>query len=185
MFYPAFLRLWKPMEETDSLISTIMDESMFAGANGPIRGHISSDGVASWRQKSNAFGGAPSGEESSSIPRILSSRTDMLYDRLPYLSKLHVSRELDIQKVKQVTQFRGAMLNDDDDTEGGAVEVAIDLSAADETTDKSTSSPKRRDRIMRIGRDAGMGQGGALTKAANNEVELEKLYISDDDIQDD
>jgi cell cycle checkpoint protein len=186
MFYPAFLRLWKPMEETDSLISTIMDESMFAGANGPIRGQMSSDGVASWRQKSNAFGGAPSGEESSSIPRILSSRTDMLYDRLPYLSKLHISRELDIQKVKQVTQFRGAMLNDDDDdTEGGAVEVAIDLSAADETTDKRTSSPKRRDRIMRIGPDAGMGQGGALTKTVSNKVELEKLYISDDDIQDD
>lgn len=109
----------------------------------------------------------------------------MLYDRLPYLSKLHVSHELDIRKVKQVTQFRGTILKDDDDSEEGGAETAMDLSTADETTDKSTTSPKTRDRIMRIGRDTARGQGVALKKTANNDVDLEKLYISDDDIQDD
>jgi cell cycle checkpoint protein len=185
MFYPASLRLWKPMEETDSLISKLMEESMFAGVRGAIRGKSPGSGVASWKQKNTAFGTTPEDEESLSIPRILASKTDMLYDRLPYLSKFHVSQELDMRKVKQVTQFRGTDLYDVDDSEEGGVDAAIDLSAADETTDRGRTSPKKGDRKVRIGPDRGSGHGAALATRTNNDFELEKLYISDDDIQDD
>jgi hypothetical protein len=173
------------MEETDSLISMLMEESMFAGAKGPILGQISYDGVASWRQKGNAFSATPSHEDTSRIPRVPMSKTDMLYDRLPYLSKLHVSHELDIQKVKQVTQFQGATLKYGENPEEGGTEATIDLSVADESTDNTATSPKTRARMMRIGRYPGRGQGGTLNEAVNNDVKLEKLYISDDDIQDD
>jgi cell cycle checkpoint protein len=185
MFYPTSLRLWKPMEETDSLISTLMDEAMFAGLRGSMRSKGSDGGVTSWRQKNDSFGETNEEDESSSIPRILASRTDMVYDRLPYLSKFHVPRELDIRKVKQVAQFSGAFLQDEGDSEEGGTEAVIDLSAADETTDRPTTSPKRRDRIMGVGPGKGSSQDAALKKTVTNDVEFEKLYISDDDIQDD
>jgi cell cycle checkpoint protein len=185
MFYPASLRLWKPMEEIDSLISTLMNEVMFAGLKGAIRGKGLDKGVASWKQKNNILGATPEDEEISSIQRILASRADMLYDRLPYLSKFHISADLDMRKVKKVTQFRGADLQDEADSEEGGMEAAVDLSAADETTDRATTSPKKGDRIISIGLDRGSGKGAALNETVNNDVQLEKLYISDDDIQDD
>ena len=39
--------------------------------------------------------------------------------------------------------------------------------------------------IIGIGLDRGSGKGAALNETVNNDVQLEKLYISDDDIQDD
>jgi len=108
----------------------------------------------------------------------------MLYDRLPYLSKFHDVEGLDMRKVKQVTQFRGTHLPEEDGYEGYELETAIDLSAASETTDGVTTSPKRG-RIMPIAPGKASGEGVALKKGFNNDVQLEKLYISDDDIQDD
>jgi len=163
------------------LISTLIDKVICTVMTGKDTGN----GVASWKQKTNTFAVTPEHEEISTTPRILTSRTDMLYDRLPYLSKLRVSSELDMQKVKQVTQFYGADLQNEDDSDDGGIDAVIDLSAADEITDRATTSPKKGNRILRIGPDRGRGQGAALNKSVDNDVELEKLYISDDDIQDD
>jgi cell cycle checkpoint protein len=185
MFYPASLRLWKPMEETDSLISTLIDEMMFPGPTSAIRGRNLGNGVASWKQKNDTFGATSEDENISSTSRLLASRTDMLYDRLPYLSQFHHVEGLDMRKVKQVTQFGGTRLPEEDDYEGYELETAIDLSAANETTDGATASPKKRGRIMTIAPGKVSGEGVAVKKGFNNDVQLEKLYISDDDIQDD
>ena len=109
----------------------------------------------------------------------------MLYDRLPYLSKFHGVEGLDMRKVKQVTQLRGTRLPEEEEYEGYELETAIDLSAANETTDGATASPKKRGRIMAIAPNKVSGEGVALKKVLNDDVHLEKLYISDDDIQDD
>jgi cell cycle checkpoint protein len=186
MFYPASLRLWKPVEETGSLISTLMDETMFGGPTCAIRGRDLGNGVASWKQKNDAFGATSEAENISTTSRILVSKTDMLYDRLPYLSKFYDVEGLDMRKVKQVTQFRGTRLpEEDEEYEGYELETAIDLSAANETTDGATASPKKRGRIMTVAPSNVSGEGVALKKGFNNDVQLEKLYISDDDIQDD
>ena len=185
VFYPASLRLWKPMEENGSLISTLMDETMFAGPTGAIRGRDLGNGVASWKQKNETFGATSEDENISTTSRILASRKDMLYDRLPYLSKFHDAEGLDMRKVKQVTQFRGTRLPEEDDNEEYELEAAIDLLAANETTDGATTSPKKRGRIMTIAPGKVSGEGVALKKGFNSDVQLEKLYISDDDIQDD
>ena len=185
MFYPASLRIWKPMEEIDSLISTLMHHDMFADLPSAEYGKNLGNGVLSWKQKNVAFDAIPENKEDFTAPRILASRADMLFDRLPYLSKSPISKELDMRMVKQVTQFRGAVLPDENDSEEGGMEAAMDLSAADETTDRAIGSPKKRARIMRIGADKASGQSGELKKSFNNDLELEKLYISDDDIEDD
>jgi cell cycle checkpoint protein len=186
MFYPASLRLWKPMEETGSLITTLMDQTMFASPTGAARGRDSGNNVASWKQKNDTFGATSEDENSSTASRILASKTDMLYDRLPYLSKFHNVEGLDMQKVKHVTQFRGTRLpEEEEEYEGYELETAIDLSAANETTDGPTASPKKRGRIMTITPSKVNSAGVPLKKGLNNDVQLEKLYISDDDIQDD
>jgi cell cycle checkpoint protein len=184
MFYPASLRLWKPMEETGSLISTLMDETMFASPTFAIRGRDLGNSVASWKQKNDTFDASSEGENISAISRILASKADMLYDRLPYLSKFHDVEGLNMRKVKQVTQFRGTRLPEEEEYEGYELETAIDLSAANETTDGATASPKKRGRIMTIAPSKVSSESVALKKAFNNDVQLEKLYISDDDIQD-
>ena len=115
----------------------------------------------------------------------------MLFDRLPYLGKIQDTTDVDLRKVKQVTQFHGVNLQDDSETvsDEGAAETAVDLSAADETTDRLAASPKKKDRIMRVVNDRASAQLAAASKMLmsdeNNDVKMEKLYISDDDIQDD
>ena len=182
MFYPASLRIWKPMEEIDSLISTLMQHDLLSGIPGPEHQKHLDDSVASWKQKNNPFDTNSEDDEISAASRTLASRADMLFDRLPYQSKIQISKELDMQKIKRVTQFGGATLQEEDDSEEGEMEAATDLSAADEITDRAAISPRKRDRIIRAGPDNDIGQNAALNK---DDFELEKLYISDDDIMDD
>ena len=182
MFYPKSLRIWKPMEENDSLISALMQHDMSTGLPGAEHYKNSNIGVASWKHRNNAFDRNPEDEEISTTPRVLASRADMLFDRLPYLNKLQISNGADMRKIRQVTQFRGAALPDEDDSEEGGREVIVDFSAVDEITDRRLTSPKKRDRIIRVGPSDGSGQSAALH---GNDVELKKVDISDHDIEDD
>ena len=185
MFYPAALRLWKPMEETDGLISLLMEHAMLGSTLDTKLAEKADAGVASWKQKANAFNVNPEEKTGSEAPRMAISRADMLFDRLPYLSNIHDTKEHDLRKVKQVTQFRGVSLPDDSASDEGGTENAIDLSAADETTDiRHTSSRKKKGRILKIGNDQGSAQHAAPNLSFGKDIPLEKLYISDDDIQD-
>lgn len=231
MFYPASLRLWKPMEEIGDLISLLLDQTSFAGPYRPSRDvdNVNKDngGVASWRHRNMSFATVSPGKDiSDEIPRVPVSRGDMLYDRLPYLGIIGAKRDtgLDLSKVRQITQFRGLPMRqqqsagEEDDVSFGAEGAGLESSAAnyfaaaDETTDDRVAPGAvrtKRDRIIalagaanaaaaaaavavnaptasRLGVDNSRVGGGSTTNTAgSNEVQLEKLYISDDDIQDD
>lgn len=188
MFYPASLRLWKPMEEIDSLISLLMDQMTFPnarGANRSVTGGSSDGGVASWKRNIDVYNVNTDDDTGSATPRVLTSRPEMLFDRLPYLSNSRDVKEVDLRKIKQVTQFHGVNLPEGNSADEAGCENPIDLSAADETTDRASSSPSKRDRIMKIVNEFGSAQPAALGTSVDGEAEIEKLYISDDDIQDD
>ena len=203
MFYPASLRLWKPTEETDSLLSLVMDQ--MSVLNGPVgtshrgsNGTTSGEGVASWKQRNTSFEGQREDESlnPSAPPRTLTSRPDMLFDTLPYLARIRSRHESDMRNVKRITQFHGTNLqaddnDNDDELDTAEVENTIDLlSAADETTDRAAAaSPQKKQQrfAMLLSEKRNNGPSELMLMPESNEAmqQLDKLYISDDDIQDD
>ncbi len=206
MFYPASLKIWKPSEEICDLISLEMGRFLTpAGLGGPES--VSHDGrraegVESWRSRSftsflppkddHDVDAAQDGgdEEDLSPPRVWATRDEVLLERLPYMARLE---SVNTREIKKITQFNGILLTADDaDADEEKTEAAaVDLSAADETTDRVTTSSPRKGRIASWrGVDA---KEQALVMSSNkvgvsgeNEVpKAEKLYISDDDIEDD
>ncbi|ERF70260.1 hypothetical protein EPUS_00448 [Endocarpon pusillum Z07020] len=204
MFYPASLKIWKPSEEIYDLISLEMGRMLTpAGTGSPgsaNHGGSRGEGVESWRSRSfssflpakhdHDIGAAQEegAHGDSSPPRVWATRDEVLLERLPYMARL---KSENTREIKKITQLHGIQLNGEDEADEHSTEAAeVDLSAADETTDRAVSaSPrkggsgswrgvdaKRQDLMMRSTRVG--------VSVENEEARLEKLYISEDDIED-
>ena len=188
MFYPSSLRLWKPMEEIDDLISSTMDRPSIVGA--PTLGKYAvqswgtDEGVASWKYRSNTFASGTSDVADIDAARIVASRTDMVFDRLPYMNKILPDHSADMRKIRRITELRGVNLQEDgvEENEGPN---GTDLTTGDDVTDRGTTSPRKRAQIVQSKAEWGGAELSLPEGLLNSNVELEKLYISDDDIEDD
>lgn len=167
MFYPGSLRLWKPTEEVESLINLFL-----------ARGHetsqktktTASDGVASWQARSPGQASfLPHGgtrnvlatEGTTDRPTLLPSRDALTLTQMPYMAKIKSGSRV----LTRITQFHG--LN---------VEVSGEEPFEDDEPDKPSM-------LARLNQAQQMPPPAAT--APSQEVLIEKLYISDDDIQDD
>lgn len=192
MFYPASLKMWKPREEIHDLISLQMSHFLspslsdgldFTGTS------TRTEGVESWKSRSFFFQPAVDDNEvhdDDSPPRIWTTRDEALLDRLPYLARINNKSSRDI---KRITQFNGSVLlssGDDEEADGdnSAADVAVDLSAADETTDRvAPPSPQKSTNITSHSAPTAIFTAIPSFDPAK-EVRMEKLYISEDDIED-
>ena len=190
MFYPSSLRLWKPMEEIDALISSTMDQPSIVGSSTSGKYGVQYEGldggVASWKYRSNTFASGANESSGVGIARVLASRADMVFDRLPYMNKILPDDGADIRKLRRITEFRGVNLQEGTaEEEEEEVPNGSELTTGDDVTDRGPISPRKRARIVQ----SKVGRGGeevSLTEGLlSSNVELEKLYISDDDIEDD
>ena len=190
MFYPSSLRLWKPMEEIDALISSTMDQPSIVGSSTSGKYGVQDEGldggVASWKYRSNTFACGANESSGVDIARVLASRADMVFDRLPYMNKILPDDGADIRKLRRITEFRGVNLQEDTaEEEEEEVPNGTELTTGDDVTDRGPISPRKRARIVQ----SKVGRGGEEVSLPegllSSNVELEKLYISDDDIEDD
>ena len=190
MFYPASLKIWKPSEEIHDLISLEMGRLLSPDLSGGRSSALSDsstshrgEGVESWRSRSL----------SSFLPivdhdvqghhesrRVWATRDELLLERLPYQAKLRPGATRAIQKITQLT---GVVLAGDGEADGDISEAAVvDLSAADETTDRIASPQKRFD--LRQGSLVGNAAGLDVSREVAATTTTEKLYILEDDIED-
>ena len=209
MFYPTSARLWKQTEEIESLVDLWIDCSMRGtGLGGPgDKGHggsaHASGRVETWRTKSSAASHDTTTDqetnEAGPTPLLLtgnSARREMLLERLPYLAKIqrrnaHPSRMRELEKI---TQFHGIDVpsdnvpdEEDEREENSALPPAT--AAAEWTTDPPTDSKPSDIRNRPASQLVSLGSAGERrgfgTALPAVERAVEKLVLSEDDIEDD
>jgi cell cycle checkpoint protein len=188
MFYPVSLKIWKPSEGIHDLISLEMRRLLapdLGGGRGSVLGVSGAgrrgEGVESWRSR-NLSSFLPTIDHNvlghHESRRVWATRDELLLERLPYQAKLRPGATRAIQKV---TQLSGVVLTSDGEVDGDISEAAVvDLSAADETTDRNESPQKR----FGLRQDSLVGNAADLDASREVAAATEKLYISEDDIED-
>ena len=184
MFYPTSLRLWKPTEEIESLISMFThDEFLDTEKAVRIKAEPGSEGVANWKVRSNLAPVAPSINDSDDdlepARKVTPSRDVLTLDVLPYLTKIKQAKREDTKTLNRITHFTGAsvQLNGDEPDEDEPGEESIIAARKVETGSSFAPGPKT---MLNSGSPV-----KGVKKESNAEVEMEKLFLEDDDIEDD
>ncbi|KAG9788024.1 hypothetical protein ABEF93_005100 [Exophiala dermatitidis] len=222
MFYPASLRLWKPMEEMDSLIDLFVHDSGVVargatlssgvGDHGVITdGSTAGSGVASWQTRAfgppqdelgkshgdddgkdhDDDGGSPPDEDEDTPPRpVHRPKITLVCEILPYMARIMAARNQDVTILERITRFKPEAFLSQTAGEGDDVVQDEDKDAANLNVNASVNNAHSQHRQQQHlhqsspARDMGngiAGHGGPGAAAAA----VEKLYISDDDIEDD
>ncbi|KAI0404981.1 cell cycle checkpoint protein RAD17 [Xylaria palmicola] len=198
MFYPTSLKLWREKEELESLVdhwSSILlkggdsERDVTNGASAfrrPRNTDISSHGSEQNLSGARQLGLGPEqtvNQHTALLSLGSSARREMLLERLPYMS--HIARRrripgptIRLQEIEKVVSFSGIGLAVDED--------AVDL---DETsgeapreawaTDRPTEESSPRKKGVAI-RHTASHAGGSVAS-----LQVQKLVLSDDDIEDD
>jgi cell cycle checkpoint protein len=205
MFYPASLKIWKPTEEIHALVSTQMHSLStpdMAGSGRPPRSG-KAEGVESWKSRNfsqrSAIDQETQNDKNTTNPRIWTTRDELLLERLSYMASIAAvaaaaaasHNDKSTRDLKKITQLNGILLNNtnDEDVEidDATAAVAVDLSAGDETTDR-VSSPQDNNRRAGFRQDVRAPPGQGVLDLVQREEEgagVEKLFIEEDDIEDD
>ncbi|EQL37574.1 hypothetical protein BDFG_01157 [Blastomyces dermatitidis ATCC 26199] len=199
MFFPTSMRLWRQTEELDSLLGLWMrrltDPTMGLSPGTPIP---RLDGVESWKNhrwmpgSSNHNHNHESATDTSTYPsqaaRAMISRDEVLLERLPYLSL--ISRNpVECRELEKLTQFRGVGGQSEEELIDGDLEdspcgggATMDPWSA--PADKDVFSPQKRRQGSKLGQmPLSKSFGSQLILPVQDAVE--KLILSDDDIEDD
>ncbi|OAG37595.1 hypothetical protein AYO21_08203 [Fonsecaea monophora] len=220
MFYPASLRLWKPIEETEALLETFVyggdirigrshDPSLLTSGMGQL---FTSDdrGVANWRTKELALDHAPSSSsiqvkeeaidtaapnvivedsentETSPPPLIVYSKDTLTTELLPYTTRILAARRQDTTTLEKITKFKPTsyLSTEEDDFEEDDLATSITTTVGDRVgrAPPSTLAPGNAKGALSSTQGLRDPKNDVPAVAA---VGVEKLYISDDDIEDD
>ncbi|ETI27983.1 hypothetical protein G647_00432 [Cladophialophora carrionii CBS 160.54] len=198
MFYPASLRLWKPMEEMHGLLDMFVygdgiapSRPATSGADGP----ISDGGVATWQSRILAedsisttmpqppIKSEPSdqatryptlmgvGDEQDFPPPPTTHAKDVLtLELLPYRTRILSARHQDTTSLEKITKFKPTSY----------LSTAEDHAEEEDDEAMATALP----RATRAGSSTASGRNAAVTRETPS-MGVEKMYISDDDIEDD
>ena len=185
MFYPTSLRLWKPTEEIEALISTFThDEVLDSGRPVHTKTEPGTDSVAKWKVRSSLPAMAPptddSDNDSDQARKVTPSRDVLTLDVLPYLTKIRHARKEDNKTLSRITHFTGA-----------SIQMTGDEPDEDEPGDESTVAARGLDtepRFVPGSKPTAKTSESPLRdvrKEHNAEAEMEMLFLEDDDIEDD
>ena len=186
MFYPASLKIWKPSEEIHDLLSLEIGHLLAPGMDGPGAATPTparAAGIESWKSRSFssfllATDHDDTGEHGRSA-RVWANRDEVLLERLPYMVRIRSGNDKLTRNLKKITQLTGIFLNGDEEDGEDNTPLTLDLSAADETTDR-IASPQKVVNIKKQNFPV-----SKMTLGLSKKVTAEKLYISEDDIEDD
>lgn len=173
MFYPASLRLWKIAEEIDGLISVFLHD---LSQDGHVLSRTSDgNGVAAWKSRGSIFTTQPqsTGDEGAEVMRQHSSKDSLVLEVLPFLTKIRSARQQDARVVGKITQFSGLHISDSEPFEDEPLNDNVVQNPQPHRAE-APAPPKAVDPIFL-----------RLSKVQATESDIEKMYISDDDIMDD
>lgn len=176
MYYPAALRLWRPIEEMEGLLELVI--AQLSGQQGTGRGQDpEAGGVLTWKVRAGMFGLDPAlaGDLlADEPPRTDLSKDNLLLDTLPYMARIKSARGEDVKVMKKITQLRG-------------FDAALEEEPEEQTRGEPLSgSAKLTRRIEAVHRTLEAQKAHQAAKKKVIEAPpVEKLYIEDDDIEDD
>ena len=190
MFYPTSLRLWKPIEEIESLV----DRWAAQYEAGDFRPRRLPNTSPSESTAVNRLGvgdktpGAASKDDGNSLPsgadllysHKSTSRVELILETLPYVAMIQRSNATfsTFGGLEKITVFRGFDKKLDDEVLDGNDEVWPDLdhNANNLAAHGGTSMNPRTSNNK--------PQGSTAVPALNNDAPMEKFWLSDDDIED-
>ncbi|KAL1980892.1 hypothetical protein VTN96DRAFT_3349 [Rasamsonia emersonii] len=187
MYFPTSLRLWKETEALEGLID-VWERRLLDPAAAPknVRGPISGrTGVESWKAaeiNQTPFPGSEN-HHSQEMVATMMSRDDILLHHLPYMAKIWSNRA-ETGELDRITQFRGIGFPNDE-IPSDELDDFEPSSVTDWATDPEVSIPEERRRPL--GRQQASSSSSAFGPKLPPPVEeaVEKLILSDDDIEDD
>ncbi|OAX83431.1 hypothetical protein ACJ72_02210 [Emergomyces africanus] len=199
MFFPTSMRLWRQTEELDGLVDLWMRRLTYPTVDISTGTTIPrSGGVESWKNHRWVPGSASHdhGNESNTdtsasaflATRTMISRDEVLLERLPYLSL--ISRNpTERRELERITQFRGVGGQSEEDPIYAYLEDSpYDGGSAMEPwsgpADKDVLSPQKRSQGSKLGQVSLRKSFGPQLVLPVQEA-VEKLILSDDDIEDD
>ncbi|KAI3332270.1 Rad17 cell cycle checkpoint protein [Xylariaceae sp. AK1471] len=197
MFYPTSLKLWREKEELEGLV----DHWSSVLLKGDDSGQNVTDGASAFRRpKTTATGqwlGSQSSQRNVAHPKQLeqtpdqstallslgsSARREMLLERLPYMAHIARRRKISglavrLKDIEKVVSFSGIGAAADEDAADAEENPGVGTGEA-WATDKPTeeSSPRKKSLSIRQGTNS----GGSVAS-----LPVQKLVLSDDDIEDD
>ena len=190
MFYPTSLRLWKQIEEVESLIDRwaqqreagIVLPKGLPDASQSRATAIQCSGK-SFRSSRHDDSNSPAASDAP-LPLHFknASRLELILETLPYLTLIERTKgpSVDLRNLEKITQVRGLdkLSNELFENEvGSGLDRDADILAARGSSSKSRSNRQ--------------SESAAVTRALNEAIETEnetypaKLWLSDDDIEDD
>ena len=195
MFYPMSMRLWKQAEEIEGLIDQWIDLSTFSLGSQASTDTSSIRGVEMWKQKSPATNTMPPPHPEPGDQRVISlvvgvslARTEMILERLPYVAKIEHRLPVSPRKLEleRMTQFDGISAPADDVPNEEEYDAATKTAVTEWDTDQSARS-KLGDSVFKrsILTTAVTKKNHSFNSAILVGKEIEKLVLSDDDIEDD
>jgi cell cycle checkpoint protein len=183
MFYPTSLKLWKKTEEVESLVDrwTRRYEAGFPSLE------RSSNKSQSWATLTKGIEGpgnfpeARGNDDCNSLPHQASllcqnksaSRVELILETLPYLTQIErcKSTSFQLEELQKITEFSGLDQLSDEVFDNEDVVSALDHHVNITTAHESSTNA--------------MVQQPGLAPKFSGEPEIEKLWLSDDDIEDD
>jgi cell cycle checkpoint protein len=195
MFYPASLRMWKPTEEIDALISMFRHEDAL-NASAPA---IASGGVASWKNVSLGRSYGPingSVDEHTASRQVMPSHKDLVLDILPYLTHIKASRGEDTRSIRRITQIQNMsvpLTGEEPDEEEPKDEAIVRATKLTTTSVASIRSPmkssqdfsKTAQRGSFSQKVAGLDRDNESRNEDAASTGMENLFLEEDDIIDD
>ncbi|EFR02216.1 cell cycle checkpoint protein RAD17 [Nannizzia gypsea CBS 118893] len=174
MFYPSSIKLWRQAEEVDGLVALWMRRIMTASTTllNSDKAPRRTEGVASWGIRAR-MPNTPqeSGLDSQDVARCMISRNEVILERLPYM-KL-ISKDMSERKeIGKITQVNGLIRR--------SQEIEEDDIHGYNTHFNSTMGSPRKNRTWQS-----KPATYSITGLPSVEEEVDKLVLSDDDIEDD
>ena len=182
MFYPTSLRIWKQAEEIGGLVEMFNSRYLYKGDDSDIGMHGTRNrgkrlGVEAWENRSLGAPDADNGSKSIVTSTGKLTHAELLLERLPYMAMIERQNadSRSAYDLERITKFTGLEPltdgTDIDDEENPTVEV----SATD-----NVAGPRSSSNIW--ARESLEGTGTGIIPA---EEDIQKLVLSDDDIEDD
>ncbi|OJD14478.1 hypothetical protein ACJ73_09078 [Blastomyces percursus] len=199
MFFPTSMRLWRQTEELDGLLDLWMrrltDPTMGVSSGTPVP---RLEGVESWKNHHWVPGSSDHNHkhefslDTSAYPsqaaRAMISRDEVLLERLPYLSL--ISRNpVECRELEKLTQFRGVGGQSEEEFINSELEASSYGGSAtmdpwSGPADKDVFSPQKRKQGRKLGQ-APLSKLFGSQHIVPVQDAVEKLILSDDDIEDD
>lgn len=210
MYYPTSLKLWREKEELEGVLDSWASK-LLRGDEG---GHDITQGASAFmrpkpmvadagegpsNQQRSRYGGTlpkrtEQDQEAAPPPPLLflgnSARRELLLERLPYMAQIArgrrsavgAARLRDIEKVVSFSGIGGDVAADEEALDGGDDEQEGEAWATDKPTEEGGgASPRKKPRL-----------GGSIRQKRNEDAtatadlpSVQKLVLSDDDIEDD